>query len=193
MLANPTKDIYGIAELESFRKQVITWPMEHTPHGEWVLKKRIPGFQKEQIQSWLKSTLSHDDYGYVKSEEDLPTDQDVEKAYEELLGKVLSDVSYKDDLYFSALPLNYWKGKKDRTIYWVMGYDEESFKGNENKDGIIATTTSIGARGVSTKQEYFENEGDALKALVTGAKGQTIRGKTDPVYYLRNLLSKKPR
>lgn len=195
MLTQPVKDTYGIADLDSFRKQVITLPIEqHASSGNWIFKQRMHGFQKERVNGWIKNMLSHDDYGYPKPEIELPDHQAVENAYSEILDNLLQEIIFRDDLCYSMQAIPSFQGRKNKTINWVMAYDPIAFGGNENKDGIIATTISLGGKnGGGSKQEYFEDEGAAWKGMVTGRGGQAIRGKIDPVYYLRNLLSKRTR
>ena len=160
----------AVGDLETFRNHVVALPFKEGSDGQWVFTKRPTEQQKQKLIKWITSVLSYDDYGYLKPEEELPTEEKIETMYQDLFRSAASSISYKDHIPFSIAILPGWKGKKDREVNFLMGYDQESFRG----------PPEIGT------MEYYAPV-SSLNQL--NARLNQMKNETDPVKFLHRMLS----
>lgn len=161
-----------IGDLQSFRSHVVAIPMKELSDGQWAFSKRPSAEQQNTLKKWIKSVLSYDDYGYLKTEEELPDEEKIQEMYENLFRSAASNISYKNHTNFAMVILPGWKGKREREVNFLFGYDEESFKG----------PPAFGTR------EYYAPAADIHDAM-RRLRQMDESGK-DPVKFLHDILSK---
>jgi hypothetical protein len=75
-----------------------------------------------------QSVLSYDEYGYPKSEDLLPDEEEIQGMYQGLFKNAADNVHYRNGASYVLVLLPGWLGKKQKQVNY-MGYDAEDFKG----------------------------------------------------------------